>query len=171
MMDQATALLRFYAGQGVDHQARTIEQIWEFSHFWLEHTHDYIQWLFPIPEVGRFNHFAPQLGEMEQVAFADSSALRARQCHSLDMMLNFFALTRDGVNIGALPTLNIREHIWLKRAGHNHLRISRMIRSLHMCAQPELAYALQQAVITIGTTQGCVSEQSIQYWKAATTRS
>ncbi len=135
--------------------------------FWLEHTHDYIQWLFPIPEAGRFNGFAPLLGEAEQAAFAADETLRANQCQSLDVMLAFFGLTRRELAIEALPELNIREHIWLKRGGHNHLRISRLIRSLHFCHQPELAAAFQHAVIEIGTTQGVVSEQSISYWQAA----
>ncbi|WP_346798055.1 hypothetical protein R5M92_04105 [Halomonas sp. Bachu 37] len=82
-------------------------------------------------------------------------------------MLAFFGLTRQGLQIDALPGLNMREHIWLKRGGHNHLRISRIIRSLYLCHQPELAVAFQQVVIEIGTTRGVVAEQSIDYWKAA----
>ena len=161
-------LIAFYRGEGDDHQGRRIHDIWVLSPFWLEHTHDYIQWLFPIPEAGRFNSFAPLLGEVARAAFAENEMLRANQRRSLDTMLAFFGLTRRELVIEALPELNMREHIWLKRGGHNHLRISRIIRSLHLCHQPELAAAFQQAVIEIGTTQGIVSEQSLAYWQAAT---
>ena len=164
----SSALIRFYAEEGGDHKGRTLEDIWSLSSFWLEHTHDYIQWLFPIPEAGRFNGFAPLLGDEEQAAFDADEALRANQRRSLDVMLAFFGLARRELRIEPLPKLNMREHIWLKRGGHNHLRISRMIRSLHLCHQPELAAACQQAVIEIGTTQGVVSEQSMRYWRAAT---
>lgn len=162
------ALIGFYAGQSEDHKGRKIDAIWALSHFWLEHTHDYIQWLFPIPEAGRFNSFAPLLGEAERAAFATDELLKANQRRSLDVMLAFFGLSREELGIEALPTLNMREHIWLKRGGHNHLRISRIIRSLHLCHQPELALAFQQTMIEIGTTRGVVSEQSVGYWKAAT---
>ncbi|OLO10466.1 Opioid growth factor receptor (OGFr) conserved domain containing protein [Chromohalobacter japonicus] len=160
-------LIRFYSEEGTDHKGRSIEDIWAMPSFWLEHTHDYIQWLFPIPEAGRFNGFAPLLDEEAQIVFAESDELRQRQRRSLDMMLDFFGLVREPYGIVALPHLNPREHIWLKRGGHNHLRISRMIRSLYLCHQPELARALQSAVIGIGTQQGFVSEQSVGYWRAA----
>lgn len=167
-MSQANSpLVNFYHGESPDHKGRYIEGIWAMSPFWLEHTHDYIQWLFPIPEAGRFNGFAPLLGEREQAAFAADEVLRANQHRSLDVMLAFFGLTRRELVIEALPELNMRKHIWLKRGGHNHLRISRIIRSLYLCHQPSLAQAFQSAVIKIGTEQGIVSDSSIQYWTRA----
>ncbi|MGM0543697.1 MAG: opioid growth factor receptor-related protein [Pseudomonadota bacterium] len=162
-----TPLIAFYRGEAPDHQGRYIDAVWALSHFWLEHTHDYIQWLFPIPEVGRFNHFAPRLTDVEREVFHDDSALREQQRVSLDVMLSFLGLARDGVIITAKPSLNIRDHIWLKSGGHNHLRISRMIRSLALCHQYDLALGLQEAVIGIGTEQGIVSDASIQYWSEA----
>lgn len=168
MSNPVTPLLTFYRGEGTDHQDRLIDDIWALSSFWLEHTHDYIQWLFPIPEAGRFNGFAPLLGEAERTAFANDESLRTNHRRSLDVMLAFFGLVRQGLHIEPSPALNMREHIWLKRGGHNHLRISRIIRSLHLCHQSELALAFQQTMIEIGTTRGVVSEQSVDYWKAAT---
>lgn len=161
-------LIGFYTSQLTDHKGRYIEDIWTLSPFWLEHTHDYIQWLFPIPEAGRFNEFAPLLGETERGAFASSETLRTNQRHSLDVMLTFFGLIRCEDVIKPLAELNLHNHIWLKRDGHNHLRISRIIRSLHLCHQPVLAAAFQQAVIELGTTHGVVSEHSKEYWRAAT---
>ncbi|MDR5897670.1 opioid growth factor receptor-related protein [Halomonas vilamensis] len=166
-MGYAEKIIGFYKGEAPDHCGRQIDEIWQMSHFWLEHTHDYIQWLFPIPEAGRFNGFAPLLGAEEQAAFVSDEMLRGNQQHSLDVMLAFFGMVRKELNILPLPELNMREHIWLKRGGHNHQRISRIIRSLHLCHQTELAAAFQQAVEDIGTTQGVVSEQSVAYWRAA----
>ena len=168
MSEPDTSLIAFTRGEAGDHQGRTIHDLWALSPFWLEHTHDYVQWLFPIPEAGRFNGFAPLLSEVDRAAFADDETLQANQRHSLDVMLAFFGLTRREFVIEALPKLDMGEHIWLKRGGHNHLRITRIIRSLHLCHQPELAAAFQRAVIEIGTTQGVVSEPSVAYWRAAT---
>jgi len=120
-----------------------------------------------MPEAGRFNGFAPRLFDIEREAFQGDSALREQQRVSLDVMLSFLGLTRDGLTITAQPSLSIRDHIWLKAGGHNHLRISRMIRSLALCHQYDLARALQEAVIRIGTEQGIVSNTSIQYWSEA----
>lgn len=166
-MDNDTRLIDFYSGEGLDHKGRRLEDIWALSSFWLEHTHDYIQWLFPIPEAGRFNGFAPLLTPTVQAAFQDSDVMRQHQQQSLAVMLDFFGLARDENGIVAQPTLAIPTHIWLKAGGHNHLRITRIIRSLALCHQPGLARTFQQAVIEIGTHRGVVSDSSIHYWREA----
>lgn len=166
-MQDDERLIAFYRGEGFDHKGRRLEDIWALSPFWLEHTHDYIQWLFPIPEAGRFNAFAPLLTPTVQAAFEREAPLRQRQQQSLDVMLDFFGLTRDGNVITAQPTLSMQTHIWLKAGGHNHLRITRILRSLALCHQPALARAFQQTVIEFGTQHGVVSETSLQYWRAA----
>ncbi|MGS2742566.1 opioid growth factor receptor-related protein [Halomonas sp. LS-001] len=166
-MDNDQRLIDFYCGEGRDHKDRHLEDIWALSPFWLEHTHDYIQWLFPIPEAGRFNAFAPLLTPAVQAAFADSDVMRQHQQRSLDVMLVFFGLAWDGSDIAAQPTLAMPTHIWLKAGGHNHLRITRIIRSLALCHQPNLARTFQQAVIAIGTQQGVVADTSVQYWQEA----
>ncbi|MBL1268341.1 MAG: hypothetical protein COA87_011475 [Halomonas sp.] len=160
-------LIAFYRGEGHDHKGRRLEDIWALPSFWLEHTHDYIQWLFPIPEMGRFNAFAPLLTLDVQAVFAKDALLRQHQQGSLDVMLDFFGLEREDHTITPQHDLSIQTHIWLKAGGHNHLRITRMIRSLALCHAPELARAFQQAVIDIGTQQGIVSETSVQFWRDA----
>lgn len=161
-------LIRFYTVEDPDHRGRFIHDIWALDEFWLEHTHDYIQWLFPIPEQGRFNGFAPVLQERDQQIFRGSDELQRRQRTSLDLLLNFLGLSRETEDITPQPQLSIQRHIWLKPGGHNHLRITRMIRSLHLCGQEELAKAVQGAVITIGSREGLVSERSIKFWRSAT---
>lgn len=166
-MDNDERLIAFYHGEGHDHKGRRLEDIWALSSFWLEHTHDYIQWLFPIPEAGRFNAFAPLLTTEVQVIFESEASLRLHQQRSLDVMLDFFGLTRDDNVITAQPTLSMQTHIWLKAGGHNHLRITRIIRSLTLCHQPELARAVQKAVIDLGIQHGVVSTTSLRYWQNA----
>ncbi|WP_339935618.1 opioid growth factor receptor-related protein [Vreelandella glaciei] len=166
-MANDACLIAFHRGEGVDHKGRYLRDIWALSPFWLEHTHVYIQWLFPIPEAGRFNAFAPLLTPVVQAAFERDTLLRQHQQRSLNVMLDFFGLAREGNAISAQPTLSIQSHIWLKAGGHNHLRITRIIRSLALCYQPELARSFQHAVIHIGTQHGVVSETSLQFWRDA----
>ena len=161
-------LIDFYLEQGSDHKGRTLADIWAMPNFWLEHTHDYIQWLFPIPEQSKFNQHAPVLTEVIRYHFAQNQQLRENQQRSLDLMLEFYGLVRDGLRIGPSAGLNMRDYPWLKPGGHNHLRITRMIRSLHLCHQPELAKALQQAVLEIGESHGQISEKAKTYWRKAT---
>ena len=160
-------IVEFMLGEAPDHKDRYISDIWQLDHFWLEHTHDYIQWLFPIGISHKRNNFAPCLTPDDLEAFAASPQLRQQQLQSYRVMLNFFGLEENEGQVIAQPNLNIRQHIWLKRGGHNHLRISRIIQSLALCSNREQSQAFQKAVINIGQTIGQVSEESLHYWATA----
>ncbi|WP_415892542.1 opioid growth factor receptor-related protein [Neptuniibacter sp. PT8_73] len=159
-------IVEFMLGEAPDHKGRYISDLWQLDHFWLEHTHDYVQWLFPIDKTHKRNSFAPYLtfGDME--AFKSNIQLK-QQLQSYRVMLDFFGLEEHEDQIIAQPSLNMRQHIWLKRGGHNHLRISRIIQSLALCSNLEQAKAFQHAVIAIGQSMGQVSEESLRYWATA----
>ncbi|GGY63266.1 opioid growth factor receptor-related protein [Marinobacter zhanjiangensis] len=167
-MPDQNPLIAFTLGTGTDHKGRTIEDILALDDFWLEHTHDYIQWLFPIPEAGRFNGFAPVLDQTVRERFANDPVMQAQQRRALDRMLRFLGLVRQETTIEAGPELNPRDHIWLKRGGHNHLRLTRMIRSLHCCHQHDLAEGLKTAIIGLARTRGYVRDETLEYWLRAT---
>jgi hypothetical protein len=165
---EESALIKFFRGDGTDHAGRTIEDILALDDFWLEHTHDYLQWLFPIPEPSQYNAWVPVLTQEDIAWFRTDRYLGTQQVRALDRMLAFYGLERRGGEILPLSDLNMKTHIWLKPAGHNHLRITRIIRSLQYCSQPELAHGLQSAVIELGESVGQVREQTIGYWRRAT---
>jgi hypothetical protein len=164
MKTEQSALNAFQLGKGTDHQGRFISEIWDFNSFWLEHDHKYIQWLFPIETQTKFNRHAPVLTTDDRAAFFESEVLQQAQRTSLDLLLHFLGLQWQEGEIVPSAQLNIREHIWLKRGGHNHLRISRIIRSLALCGQYELSNQFQQAVIKVAKEYGEVCEESIDYW-------
>lgn len=58
---EESALIKFFRGEGTDHAGRTLADILALDDFWLEHTHDYLQWLFPIPEPSHYNARVPVL--------------------------------------------------------------------------------------------------------------
>ncbi len=157
-------ILKFQLGEGVDSQGRTICEIWSLNNFWLEHDHKYIQWLFPIDTQTKFNLHAPCLTPEDMAIFSNSEVLKQAQQKSLSIMLRFFGMQQDGNRIFATDHLNIRDHIWLKHGGHNHLRISRIIRSLMLCGQRELSVLFQQAMLDTAEQFGEVSNVTKEYW-------
>lgn len=165
---EESTLIKFFRGDGTDHAGRTLEDILALDDFWLEHTHDYLQWLFPIPEPSQYNAWVPVLTQEDIAWFRTDGHLRTRQIRALDRMLAFYGLERRDEGIAALPGLNMKTHIWLKPRGHNHLRITRIIRSLQYCSQSTLALRLQSAVIELGQSVGQVSDRSTEYWLKAT---
>lgn len=65
--------LDFYLGTGTDHRGRTLWQIVQKSDAWIEETHDYIQWLFPLSEPSQFNPHAPILTEASRAPLVDGA--------------------------------------------------------------------------------------------------
>lgn len=160
-------LVEFHLGLAGDHIGRFIYDIWGFDAFWLEHDHKYIQWLFPIETSSKFNFHAPVLSYEDAAYFSDSMEMKANQQKSLALMCGFFGIDIEEDNFRPSANLNMRDHIWLKHGGHNHLRISRIIRSLALCGQPDVAHRFLEAVTSIAEEHGAVCDESKRYWHQA----
>ncbi|TAN23081.1 MAG: hypothetical protein EPN33_06235 [Acidobacteria bacterium] len=112
-------ILDFYRG-GPDHRGRRLSEIIAWDAARLEHTHDYIQWLFPLPEPSAFQPSAPLLTPEDAAEFRRSPELQDRMRQALAAMLAFY-----GVNPpGPMP--------WLCAGDHNFLRLTRILRSLRL---------------------------------------
>ena len=95
------ALLRFYRLEGPDMHGRTLPEIWAWDAARLEDVHDYIQWLFPLPEPSAFNPRAPILTPETIAAFLADAQLRERLLRSLKLMLDFYGLALESIGNGA----------------------------------------------------------------------
>lgn len=94
----------------------------------LESDHQYIQWIFPLPDASAYNSDAPLI-DVKSV-FANPIA-KGSVVLSYDKMRNFWGLG-DEVDLDKLRSLN----------GHNGLRFSRALQSLVYQDQQELAKLL-----------------------------
>ena len=87
---QLTAMIvPFYLGQA-DAKGRMIQEIWAWDFKQIEGIHDYIQWLFPLPERSSFNPDAPVVDDEVIQAFHTSTDLRHNLLKSLTLMLRFY---------------------------------------------------------------------------------
>ena len=87
-----SAIVRFYdpAIQAKDALGRTHEQILAWSNEKLEHSHNYIQMLFPLPEGSPFNWSAPIIDYETMKAFRARSELRQSLRESFERMMTFY---------------------------------------------------------------------------------
>jgi len=136
-MDINTQIIEFYLGNIPDNRGRTLEQIWKKHHQWLEATHDYIQWLFPLTKRSQFNTNAPILIASDIQRFQASEELRNRLAQSLNLMLDFYGLSCEENEVGVASirlskTFPERKQVWLHWGNHNHLRITRILKSLKL---------------------------------------
>jgi hypothetical protein len=164
-----SALLLFYRGVGADHAGRRLDEILGWDHRRLELVHDYIQWLFPLPEPSRFNPDAPLLTPADALAFRTTPALQARVVQALDLMLDFFGLARRGAGIVRGARFAARAADWLTPANHNHLRLTRILLFLGHAGLAREQAALLSCLEDIAAREGraAVSARTLSFWRDA----
>jgi hypothetical protein len=142
----------FLAGTGTDHRGRKLRDILEFQDDALEATHDYIQWLFPLPERSTFNASAPVLTSKDIDELCRSPDARANLEAAAERMLEFY---RSNAH-------------WLTAADHNHLRISRIIRSLGLVLGQKEAQRFHDEIMRLVNAAGPpVSADALAFWRRA----
>ena len=148
----AGPVVAFLEGEGPDARGRTLFDVLGFDDAALERTHDFIQWLFPLPEPSRAVPDAPVLSADEMQAVHDSILAQCAMAAATDRMEAFYRAT----------------HGWLRPHDHNHLRITRIIRSLRLLRGDAEADAFRAAILSMVEATGApVSARSRGYWQTA----
>jgi hypothetical protein len=126
-------LVAFYRDGAPDDEGRTLAAILAWDDGRLEAVHDFIQWLFPLPEPSGANPSAPILDPATIEAFRASLAMQDRLRQSFERMLRFYGLRRTsgaaGIAVERTPEFAARARNWLWPMNHNHLRLTRILRS------------------------------------------
>jgi hypothetical protein len=167
----ASILIRFHRHAGNDHRGRSLADIRAFDTARLEGTHDFIQWLFPLPEPSGASAHAPILSRDDIATFAADPALREELRKSLDVMLAFYGLARTGsadtAAVARGPNYAERSREWLDRS-HNFLRISRILRCLALLGCRPEARAFLACLEEIVRENGwAVGSDTLGYWRRA----
>lgn len=142
----------FLEGEGRDGAGRTIADILAFRPEGLERHHDYIQWLFPLPDPSLAVPGSPVLDPADIIAIRASALARANLERGAALMTAFYEETAA----------------WLRPADHNHLRITRIIRSLRLLIGDEAADRFRDAILRRADgTAAPINPVSRAYWLAA----
>ena len=164
-------IVAFYEGSAPDDRGRFRDDILQFDDERLEYVHDFIQWLFPLPERSAAQPSAPILDDSTIDAFRTRPELRAALRRSLDRMLAFYGFAWAGERIAKSARFQIHAD-WLSAGNHNHLRLTRMLRSLNVLGEREAALALFAILSEIydeerRTGRKRISDTSFRYWSDA----
>jgi hypothetical protein len=121
-----------------------------------EAVHDFIQWLFPLPEASGFNFYAPMLTDEDIATFRGEERLRGNVRRSFRRFLAFvgLVLTEDGQVVEG-PNFASRAPDFWGRPNHNWLRTTRVLRSLRLLGlewEARAFYAKLEALTTAGTS-------------------
>ena len=162
-----TPIVPFYRGEAPDDYGRTIELIWAFSDAQLEYTHNYIQRLFPLYTPSRFAD-APLLDDATVQAFHDDPLLRERLLRSLDVMLDFYGLRREGDRIIRAEDFARCAANWLSPHNHNFLRLTRILISVGTLGLPQWARALFACLNKLyEQNRSVIGKTTFVYWQDA----
>lgn len=163
-----SAIVRFYSGQGTDHRGRFLTDIQQWPDDRLESVHDYIQWMFPLEEPSAFNPYAPLLDQETIKAFRSREDLRDNLRTSWIRMLRFYGLEMaDGKVMPARNFLD-RSDDWLTPHNHNHLRITRILKSLRTLGLEPEAEAFFERLSEIHHSGGrMITAETFRFWRSA----
>lgn len=164
-------IVAFYEGSAPDDRGRFCDEILQFDDQRLEDVHDFIQWLFPLPERSGANPSAPILDGSAIEAFHTQPELRGALRRSLDRMLAFYGFEWSGDRIIKSASFTERSG-WLSPGNHNHLRLTRILRSLSVLGEAQAAQTLFEALSHIyndegGTGRNRITERTFNFWSSA----
>jgi hypothetical protein len=148
----ASELVRYLAGHGTDARGRTAADVIALPDQELETSHDWVQWLFPLPTRSSAVPGSPILSEADIAAIkSDPVAIETLE-RAVDRMIAFYQRT---------------DH-WLQRYDHNHLRITRMLQSISLLSGPSAARKFFDWLMALHDSAGApVNATSLQYWRDA----
>ncbi len=145
-------LINFLKGIGKDKHGRMIEEIWNYSDEQIEAVHNYIQWIFPTKEMSENVMGSPYLDNEETVnAIKIDLDIQENLVTSLMRTQNFY---RDN-------------DFWLQPNDHNHLRITRILKSITLLSSKENAIEFYDFIMLRVKEFQPVTEESLEYWKSA----
>jgi hypothetical protein len=149
---QAMTLLTFLEGSEIDTHGRYIGDIWGFNDQQIERTHNFIQWLFPLSVPSAAVPGAPVLTKEDILAIRSSEVAQDNICQSANWYAGFLE----------------RNDFWRKPYDHNHLRITRVIRSLRLLVDADEADAFRIEVYTLlGEKVSSIPPKTRAFWDEA----
>jgi hypothetical protein len=177
MTTDASQLVRFYEHRGTDDRNRTLAEILGWDDDRIEGVHDFIQWLFPLPEPSPFNAGAPVLSARDVAAFTASDNVRKTLRLAFVRILAFYgfaAREEEGAPITVCPGPDFagRSRRWLTPGNHNLLRITRILRSISLLGlAPEAAAFLAALERLRGEPRAAhvIGNVTICYWRRGVT--
>jgi len=145
-------IVGFLEGKTPDHLGRTLSMVLKQTDHQAETTHDYIQWLFPLDEPSRSVMGAPVINELDIEDIRQSKLAQQNLVNSASWFLGF---------------LERNDH-WITKYDHNHLRITRVIKSLRLLTSDGAADKFRDKVTKLaGDNLSLVDQEARNFWASA----
>ena len=160
-------ILGFLQGKEKDNKGRYLFDYWEADNQWLEETHNYIQWMFPLDKRSFHHPFvAPSLKEYELEMAKQDEIIQYNMIMSFQRMLEFYGLRLNEVEnkIEKNNSFEERSKVWLVVKNHNHLRLTRIIKSMRLLGLETYAEMLLDFLIELVSEVDCFTKTTRSIW-------
>ena len=143
-------ILNFLVGNQTDYENRYIQDIWEMNDHEIENTHNFIQWIFPLNEKSGAIPNSPILSTDDILKIKKSEVAKNNIKKSSNWFLNFLE----------------RNKYWICYSNHNHLRVTRAIKSLRLIHSNKEAEKFKTDIMNlIEGNEDKISSLSLEFWK------
>lgn len=130
----------------------TLHQIWEMNDAQIESKHTFIQWVFPTNEPSSAVPSSPYLNDEQVQKIRNSSLAKQNLSKSADWFFDFLG----------------RNSHWRKPYDHNHLRITRTLKSLRVLnGDDEADYYKEQLWQILGADIAVIPAKTLEFWEDA----
>lgn len=151
-----TKLLTFFCNDPLAHPDNITpdDLVNHWTNTQLERSHNWVQWAFPLPDASRYQPDSPTLGTRDMNQIRVSSVAQANLDALMWRTIDFYD----------------QWHGWLTPYDHNHLRITRIIKSLALLAPPHKALTFYHFImwkVTSFSKTCVVNPESVETWRRA----
>ena len=144
----------FLTNSESDFKNRFLQDIWSFSDQEIEHTHDFIQILFPLDE---------ESGAVSNRIYLDSSEA------ILSIKANKLATENIVKSSKWFHSFLARKSHWKRKHDHNYLRITRIIKSLRLLVSDQEANKFYESFMQLvdENLKSKINLTTLTYWENA----
>lgn len=170
MDSYSSKIYDYYTKDGKDHNGRSLSQVLSYFDSILENSHDIVQWVFPTKEPSQFFKNAPVLSNEDIEAFKKNDDAKKNMQTAFQRYMKFYGIAvGEDSELKKSDNWTWRKREWLKANNHNHLRLTRILKSLKLFGLDDEAKELYIFLIDLSSTNEgkCFSPQTIKFWKEA----
>ena len=147
--DKTLVIKSFIEGLEPDPMGRTFDNILSYNDADIENVHNFIQWLFPLDEPSQAVAGSPVLSGTDIKEIRASNTAKINLLHASEWYLGFLERNRQ----------------WVTMYDHNHLRITRVIKSLRLLIGDWEADEFRAKVFTLlGDEKSKIDLKALSFW-------
>lgn len=159
-------IIEFYQGKRKTSQFDlSLEEVWDLPKSMLNQGYFWIAWLFPVEKPSKWNNLAPAFRPQDTEFFRNSPEIQQRFIGSFEHIIRYWGIYLEEGELKVTEEVQNR-HYCIRHIGHEDKKFSRIIVSLDLCGQPELARQLQKIAVQLGSEKGTPNPETVDIWRS-----